>query len=337
MTSQPSNSTTSTSVSSIKTWKDVWMSGPGPETPGQTMLLMLKGICMGTADIIPGVSGGTIAFITGIYHQLLQAIDSINLEVLKKLLKFEIKESLALIHFRFLIPLFVGILGAVISTARLMHYLLQYHPIPTWSLFFGLISASIFIVGREISEWNAPNIINIFLGTLAAYLIVGMIPVQTPETWWFLFLSGMIAICAMILPGISGSFILLILGKYEFVTSAVKNPLIPENLTIMVIFAGGCVVGLLGFSRVLDYALKRYYTITMAVLTGFMIGAMRKVWPWKEVLETQIIRGKEYVIREENVLPALDSQLMLAIGIMLTGLVLVLALERWSRQKPAQS
>lgn len=286
---------------------------------------------MGTADIIPGVSGGTIAFITGIYYQLLEAIASVNLNFIQSFFRFDWKSALAEIHIRFLVPLILGIGLAVVSTARLMHYLLKDHPVPTWSLFFGLIGASILVVGKEIQDWKTgtPSIV---IGTAAAFGIVGLIPVHTPETWWFILLCGMIAICAMILPGISGSFILLILGKYEFITGAIKNPFDLQNMIILCIFLVGCVIGILGFSRVLSYFLKHYHNITISVLTGLMIGAMRKVWPWKEVLDTQTIRGKVYVIREQNVLPQIDSSFFLAVGIMVIGFVFVILLERWARR-----
>ncbi|MGK5094005.1 DUF368 domain-containing protein [Deltaproteobacteria bacterium TL4] len=317
--------------SSINTWQDAWNASPGPNTPKETGILFLKGICMGTADIIPGVSGGTIAFITGIYQKLLDAIQSVNMTCLQFFFRFQFKQALGVVHLRFLIPLLFGILLAIISTARLMHFLLSEHPIPTWSLFFGLISASIIVVGQEIKNWKSTASIFMSVGIVAAYAFVGLIPVQTPETWWFILFSGIIAICAMILPGISGSFLLLILGKYAFITGAVKNPFDLQNLLIIIIFSTGCLIGIIGFSRFLSYLLEHHYTATMAILMGFMIGAMRKVWPWKEVLETTIIQGKEHILREQNILPQLDIQLGMAIGMMVVGFIVVLLLQRLAK------
>lgn len=306
------------------------MASPGPRTPSEAGLLAAKGFAMGTADIIPGVSGGTVAFITGIYSQLLTAINSVGVPALKKLLAFDLKGAIAAVHLRFLVVLFFGIGAAVVSTARLMHYLMHNHPVPTWAAFFGLILASALVVAREVDEiTKPPAMAAVVLGAVAAYLFVGLIPVETPNDAWFLFVSGAVAICAMILPGISGSFLLLILGKYAYVTGAIKNPFADGSLMIIATFGAGAVVGLLSFSRFLVFLLARARGLTMAVLTGFMLGALRKVWPWKEVLETRVVRDKVHVIREQNVLPAgFDTEVMLALGLAVVGFVLVLALER---------
>ncbi len=334
MTTQTKTTTTPSShpPSQPTTWKAAWEVTPGPKTRQEHLMLTLKGFCMGTADIIPGVSGGTIAFITGIYDQLLAAISSVNVTFVKKLLQFDLKGALSEIHLRFLITLFIGIAVAIVSTARVMHYLINEHPVPTWALFFGLIAASIIVVGKTIEEWNGVTLLAMGIGGVTAYFIVGLIPVTTPEAPWFIFFSGMIAICAMILPGLSGSFLLLILGKYAFVTGAIKNPFNLDNIVIIITFASGCLVGLLGFARILKYLLNHYHTWTMAFLTGIMIGAMRKVWPWKEVLETVEIRGKVHVLAEQNVLPTLDAQFALAAVLMVIGFVLVMGLERISNK-----
>ncbi len=287
---------------------------------------------MGTADIIPGVSGGTIAFITGIYQQLLNAVASANLNTLHLALRGQLKAALATVHLRFLLVLLAGIVVAVVSTARLMHTLLRDFPIETWSLFFGLILASIWYVGKEVKQWTSNAVAFVLIGALFAYMVVGMIPVRTPESAWFLFLCGSIAICAMILPGLSGSFLLLILGKYQFITGAIRDPFAEGHLQALGAFLVGCVVGILGFSRVLKYCLAHYYNATVCVLTGLMIGAMRKVWPWKVVLESELIRGKEYVLREENILPAVNGQLAIALSLMGAGLVFVILLERLARR-----
>jgi putative membrane protein len=304
------------------------MSGPGPESPGSALLLAAKGFCMGAADIVPGVSGGTIAFITGIYERLIMAIKSVNARFATSLLRLDVKSALTEVHLRFLAPLLAGLIAALMGVSRIMHHLLVNHPVEIWSLFFGLIAASVWVVGRKVDRWNPSAVSALAAGAAAGYLIVGMIPVSTPEEAWFIFLCGAIAICAMILPGVSGAFLLLLLGKYEYVTGALKNPFDPEGMLTIAVFTAGCAVGIVGFSRLLSYLLSRRHGLTVALLTGFMIGGLRKVWPWKEVMETRVIRGKEYVLQERNVLPdAFGSELFAPLALMAAGLVLVLLLD----------
>jgi putative membrane protein len=308
------------------------MAGPGPRDFREAALLWGKGFCMGAADIIPGVSGGTIAFITGIYTQLVDAIRSFDLDFVRRLVSLDPAGALASVHLRFLACLLFGILTAVVGMARFMNYLLHVHPIETWSLFFGLIAASIYVVGREIKPLDAANLGMVALGALGSFLLVGMIPVTTPESLPFIFLCGAIAICAMILPGISGAFLLLMLGKYEYVTRTIKNPFVLDNLMVIAVFACGAAAGIIVFSRVLHYLLHRWHAATMSVLTGFMIGALRKVWPWKDVLETVVIRDKVHVLREQNVLPGgFGGGFFLAVGLALAGAAVVLLLDRMSR------
>ncbi|MEZ7973659.1 MAG: DUF368 domain-containing protein [SAR324 cluster bacterium] len=323
---------TSRNSSSTDTWKKAWLTSPGPKTFAEHAYLFLKGVGMGTADIVPGVSGGTIAFITGIYEALLTAISSINSRFILQILRLNFKQAIAGLHLRFLVTLVFGIALAIISTSHLMHYLLTVHPTQTWSVFFGLITASIIVVGHSINNRFA-SFPTLILGILLAYGITGIIPLDTPEDPWFIFFSGMIAICAMILPGLSGSFILLILGKYAFITAALRNPFNLDNLEIIIIFIAGCLIGILGFSRILRYGLVRWHDFTLAILTGIMIGSMRKVWPWKITLESQIIRGKEYVLREENVWPLLDFEFWIALLLMGVGFVLVILLDKISRKR----
>ncbi|MDP7615216.1 MAG: DUF368 domain-containing protein [SAR324 cluster bacterium] len=323
---------TSENNSSADTWKKAWMTSPGPKTFTEHAYLFFKGVGMGTADIVPGVSGGTIAFITGIYEALLTAIASINSRLVLQVLRLNLKQALAGLHLRFLVTLVCGIALAVISTSHLMHYLLTEHAVQTWSVFFGLITASILVVAHSINK-RFTSFPALILGAILAYGITGLIPLYTPEEPWFIFFSGMIAICAMILPGLSGSFILLILGKYAFITAALRNPVNPDNLEIIFIFIAGCLVGILGFSRILRYGLARWHDYTLALLTGIMLGSMRKVWPWKITLESQIIRGKEHVLREENVWPLLDFEFGIALLLMLTGFMLVMLLDKISRQR----
>ena len=323
---------TSKNNSSTDTWKKAWMTSPGPKTFTEHAYLFFKGVGMGTADIVPGVSGGTIAFITGIYETLLTAIASINSRLVLQVLRLNLKQALAGLHLRFLVTLVCGIALAVISTSHLMHYLLTEHAVQTWSVFFGLITASILVVAHSINK-RFTTFPALILGAILAYGITGLIPLYTPEEPWFIFFSGMIAICAMILPGLSGSFILLILGKYAFITAALRNPVNPDNLEIILIFITGCLVGILGFSRILRYGLARWHDYTLALLTGIMLGSMRKVWPWKITLESQIIRGKEHVLREENVWPLLDIEFGIALLLMLSGFTLVMLLDKISRRR----
>lgn len=310
------------------TWKQAFHSAPGPKNRKESLILFIKGICMGAADIIPGVSGGTIALITGIYENLIQAIQSINGQVIKNLLRLKLKDSLSLIHFKFLVILLSGIIFAILSISRVMHFLLLNYPVTTWSLFLGLILASILVVGKTIKSWFGLGGIGFIIGTVIAWFVVGMIPHSTPETWWFIIFSGMIAICAMILPGLSGAFILLILGKYEYITGTLKTPFQEGHLTIIFLFCLGCLIGITLFSRVLSYFLDRYENLVMAILTGLMLGSIRKLWPWKEVLESKMIRGKTHVISENNVLPQqFDGTFFLACALIVIGFLLVLFME----------
>ena len=236
-----------------------------------------KGVCMGAADVIPGVSGGTIAFLMGIYQELLDSIKSINGHSLKLLLTGKVGEFWRAINGWFLVSLGAGILVSIFSLARLMKYLLEYHPVQLWSFFFGLILASAIYILKGLDKWSLKNIISLLAGVaVAAYICIAS-PAQTPDTLWFVFLSGAIAICAMILPGISGSFILLLLGKYAFIMEAVTE----LNIPVLLVFAAGAGIGIVCFSHVLSWLLKKFYMLTIALLSGFMIGSLLKVWPWK--------------------------------------------------------
>ena len=315
------------------TWKDAIFSSPGPTNVKEAANLALKGFCMGSADVIPGVSGGTIALITGIYENLIGALRSIDMMVFRKLLTLDIKEAVSKVHVRFLLVLFFGIALAILSLARLMNYLLHFHPVPTWSLFFGLIAASTLIIGKHVRLWFGKAGISFVIGIVFATIIVNLIPMHTPEDLWFIFLCGIVAICAMILPGISGAFILLILGKYEYVTAALKNPLLPQNLIVIAVFCIGCGIGLLGFSRILNYLLQKFHNLTLAFLTGLIAGSLQKIWPWKEVVETQVIRGKTHVIwGGPSMPPAIDQELLVAVGLVVLGFIAVLVIEWLSRE-----
>ena len=316
------------------TWKDAFFAGPGPTTWRRAFGLWLKGVCMGSADVIPGVSGGTIALITGIYEDLIGALKSFDLAVVKKILAFDFKAAAAQVHARFLLILFLGIITAILSLARLMNYLLHYHPVPTWSLFFGLIIASILIVGKQVTGWFGKAGVCFVAGIISGSIIVNLIPIHTPDALWFIFLCGFVAICAMILPGISGAFILLILGKYEFITGTLKNPFLMQNIIVIFVFCLGCLIGLGAFSRVLNYLLSRFHNLTLAFLAGLITGSLQKIWPWKQVVETQIIRGKEHVIWGHPILPAtIGPEFYLAVFMAIVGFVAVWMIEKMSRSR----
>lgn len=312
--------------------KEAWEIGPGPRSKKEYIILYIKGFLMGIADLIPGVSGGTIAFITGIYDTLLDAAASIDKTFIKHVLKFEIKAAIAHLHFRFIIPLVLGMFTAMITLARVMHYLINEQPIPTWALFFGLIGASIIVIWNKLDDHFSPiNLLIISIGAIFAYMMVSLIPVDTPDAFWFIYLCGIIGITAMILPGLSGSFLLLILGKYEYITGALKNPFAEGAPLILIVFLMGTATGLLSFSKILNFFMKNYRVKTMAFLTGILIGSMKKVWPWKEVLESKIVRGKTKIIREMNIMPTeFNNEVVVAIALMLIGFIFVLVLEKKS-------
>ena len=242
-------------------------------------MVTLKGIGMGAADVIPGVSGGTIAFLTGIYETLINSIRSVDATALKLFFTLRWKEFWKHINGNFLLSLALGILISVVSIAKVMTYLMEHHPIPLWSFFFGLIIASAVYILRDIQQWKASNFLSLLVGAGIGAAICLMTPGQTPTDLWFIFLSGAIAICAMILPGISGSFILLLMGKYEYILAAVND----LNVAVLIVFLAGATVGIVCFSHFLSWLLKHFYTIAICVLSGFMIGSLVKIWPWQDI------------------------------------------------------
>ncbi|OEK02451.1 DUF368 domain-containing protein [Roseivirga sp. 4D4] len=296
------------------------------------LLLFLKGVAMGSADVVPGVSGGTIAFITGIYETLLNSIKSVDLEALNYLKKFEIKALWNHVNGNFLIVLFAGIVTSFLSLSKVITYLLETSPIQLWSFFFGLIVISALMVLREIKKWNIGVFIAIIIGVAVAYLITSAVPSETPDEPWFLFIAGAVAICAMILPGISGSFIVLLFGKYEYMMAALNE----RRIVDILVFAAGCLVGILSFARVISWLFKKYHNITVGVLSGFMIGALNKVWPWKETIETYVDRhGELKPLYEVNVLPndylaktGIEPHFIEALGYAAGGFLIVLFIDR---------
>jgi putative membrane protein len=300
--------------------------------PADYILLYLKGIAMGAADVIPGVSGGTVAFISGIYDELLNSIKAIDADAIKLLFRLRIADFWKKINGNFLITLFAGIITSLLSLAKLMTHLLQTQPILIWSFFFGLILVSAPLVLREIKQWTAGAVVSFIIGVVVAYYITVVTPTESPNNLFFIFLSGALAICAMILPGISGAFILLLIGKYQYMITA----LIEFNIPIVLVFVTGCLVGIISFSRLLSWVLNKYHSIAVAVLAGFMIGSLNKVWPWREIKEYATnSKGEQISVFDQSILPGhyfevtgKDPLLLQAILMMALGVFIVILIER---------
>lgn len=313
---------------------------------------------MGAADAVPGVSGGTIAFISGIYEELITTISGINLSLLTTLFKNGFVAFWKQLNGNFIVALLLGILISFISFMRLAKYLIEQHPILIWSFFFGLIVASIVFVGKQIESFNFMTVASLILGTVAAYYITTLPSMANNDSSVFIFFAGAIAICAMILPGISGSFILVVLGAYKTLSDALHV----FDFKKISIFAAGCIIGLLSFSHVLKWLFRHYKNITLAVLTGFIFGSLNKIWPWKETLtvlkratgETvPISQVTNYatievfqrqtndfetfkMVSEKSVMPfhysdinhAIDPQIASAIALMVIGFLTIFILEK---------
>lgn len=298
----------------------------------QWVLIYLKGIAMGAADVVPGVSGGTIAFITGIYERLIQAIRSANIGWFKTLLRGDIKACWQQVDGTFLVVLFAGIATSILTLAKLISWLLLAHPLLVWSFFFGLIIASIIYILRSVKQPSAFIWVLVATGAAIAVFIGMARPADVEVSNTYLFLCGAIAICAMILPGISGSFILVLLGAYSFVLAAVGN----LELVTLGVFIAGCVIGLLVFSHVLGWLLANYHDPVLGLLTGFLAGSLYLIWPWKQVLETYTSSsGKVKPLVQENISPLAyndltgqDPQLLWCVLLAIAGIALVLGLEK---------
>ncbi len=293
----------------------------------------LRGVLMGAADVIPGVSGGTIAFITGIYETLITSLKSIDKRALTRLVRFEYRAFWRGINGGFLTSLLLGIVFSIVTLSKVILYLLEHHTLLLLSFFFGLIIASAIVVVRRVNAHTAGGFAACITGAVLAFLITNLSPVETPENILFVFLSGAIAICAMILPGISGSFILLLLGKYTFILTAVKD----LNIIVIIAFVTGCAAGLLGFVRLLSKLLRRHHDYTMMTLSGIMIGSLTKVWPWKVPASHTVPDGEKAMLFSLNVTPDTYVQLtgsepmiIASIMLMTVGLAFVFALEHFS-------
>ncbi|MBS4071269.1 DUF368 domain-containing protein [Algoriphagus aquatilis] len=299
-------------------------------------LTYLKGMAMGAADIVPGVSGGSIALIAGIYQQLLDSINSFNLENLLLLKSFDFKSFYEKVNGSFLLSLLLGILTSIFALSKVITFLMNEHPIPLWSFFCGLILVSAFLILKDIKKWHLGVVISVLIGTIIAWWVTNLPPTTSPDAQWFTFVAGAIAICAMILPGISGSFILLILGKYEPILKAVSD----KDIFTLALFASGCIVGILSFSRVVSYLLRKFHSATIGLLSGFMLGSVNELWPWKIITAWRTSSsGEQKPFLTENILPSEyliqvgeAPQLGSAISAFIGGIGLVLFIE-WLASK----
>lgn len=315
--------------------------------------LTLRGICMGAADAVPGVSGGTMAFILGIYEELINSIKSLgNPNFLMLAARFRIRELLRLFNWEFLLAVGLGIFIAIITLSGILESLLLNQPVYLWSFFFGLVLASTIVVAKRVQRWTAVTIALLLVGAIGAFLLVGVVPLQTPDTWWFWMFTGAVASSAMILPGISGAFLLVLLGKYLATLSAVNAVRdFDFSQAWRIFFLGaGAGVGLITISQLLSWLFKKYHDFTVAALIGLMLGSLRKVWPWKQdVAWLQDALG-EYVlgsdglrvlIKQINVLPDLSTQagmvqFGIALALALVGLTAVFMLDRVANRKEAE-
>lgn len=309
----------------------------------QYLLVFVKGMAMGAADIVPGVSGGTVAFITGVYEELLNSIRKMTPAALGIWWREGFVSFWKYINGTFLAALFSGVLLSLVSLANAVTYCLANHPLLVWGFFFGLVLASTVYIARPLPLKRLPLLGLFCLGVVIAVGVSMVRPAQLPGEWWMVFIAGSIAICAMLLPGISGSFMLVLMGLYAFILQS----LVDFNMVIIFSFAGGCVTGLLLFSHVLSWLLRNYHDVTLSLMTGFLLGSLNIIWPWKLTLESALDRHGELIpVRQENILPhdyamlvGVDPQTVWVIGLAVFGFVLVFTLEYiadWGMKKPAQ-
>lgn len=307
--------------------------------------IVARGVCMGASDIVPGVSGGTMAFILGIYEELVDSIRTVGRpNFWQAVLKFRLKDVFQILNWEFLLSVAIGILIAIITLSSTLEYMLLNQPVYLWSFFFGLVLASVLVVSKRVKEWQPALFGVLLMGAVSAYLLVGLVPVQTPNEWWFLILSGAVASCALILPGVSGAFLLVLLGKYQYVLAAVNDLRAGDwGAAVPIIFVGvGAAVGLVTFAQFLSWLFKRYHDLTVALLIGLMVGSLRKIWPWKmdldwlrDALGNFVLDsdGHRLVIKQANVLPDFSSntgttEFIIAVVLALIGISVILFIDR---------
>lgn len=300
------------------------------------LLLFLKGMAMGAADIVPGVSGGTIAFITNIYNPLLSALHAFNLKALRLLKERKVKQLWTHIHGSFLFAVGGGIAVSLLTFARAVTYLLHRHPIPVWAFFGGLTGSSIILIFHKMNHYTFKALGLVAVFAVGSFLLLNNAHYELPHTYWMTYLSGMIAICAMILPGISGGYILLLLGQYSFVIEALRNFHFPLLMT----FGLGCATGIVLFVRLIRFLLQQYHDLTLASLIGIMLGAWPKLWPWKyRIPQNALETGEAIPWVAKNISPAqfkamgYNPHVSFAIVFFLIGFTLVLGLEMWASKK----
>jgi putative membrane protein len=295
--------------------------------------ISLKGLGMGAADVVPGVSGGTIAFITGIYEELVTTIANVDVSLIKTWRQNGFAAMWKQFNGGFIIALLTGIFISIFTLMRLTNYLLETYPIVVWSFFFGLVGASVWYVGKQIEKWN-PKLIGVtILGFIVAFGITELTPTQGIDHPLYFLMCGAIAVCAMILPGISGAFILVLLGGYKSITTAVSE----FNLQVIGLVGLGAIIGLLSFSRILKWLFTNFKSLTLAILTGFIAGSLNKIWPWKEVIDSEIIKGKVVILKEVSILPTQfngDPKLLYACIAAILGFLLILLLEKIAEKQP---
>lgn len=300
------------------------------------LIISVKGMAMGAADVVPGVSGGTIAFISGIYEELINTISGVNVGLLRTWKDDGFNTMWKDLNGNFIVALLAGILFSIFTVMRLANYLLENHPILIWAFFFGLVLASIYYVGKQIPKWSFNVFLFLVIGATIAFYLTSLPPLAAATASdLYLFFAGAIAICAMILPGISGAFILVLLGAYKTISEATHN----FDFKTLGIVAIGAIFGLLTFSRLLKWLFLNYSTLTLATLTGFIAGSLNKIWPWKEVLETATYGDKSVVVREESVMPwnfNAEPHMLKAFFLMLAGFLVILILEGLAVKKPVR-
>jgi putative membrane protein len=290
------------------------------------VVLAAKGFAVGSGNVVPGVSGGTMAFILGIFEELIESIRKVaDLSFLEAVLTLHWKKAIEAGNVKFLAAVGTGAFAAVLTLARLLEWLLVNKPVYVWSFFFGLILASVIVVAKRIRSWGVGVFAFLLAGTAFAWALVGFVPLETPDTWWFLAISGALAICAMILPGISGAFVLVLLGKYQTILSALNH----GQFDVIALVGIGAIVGLVSVAQILGWLFSHHHDVTVAALTGFMVGSLRKVWPWKETVTTYLDRhGMEVPALVSNVLPAMGAEVIWAVVLGVAGLGVVLLMDR---------
>lgn len=295
----------------------------------------LKGFAMGTANVIPGVSGGTIALITGIFERLINSLKSFNMQAIKLLFKRDFKAFVAHTDFQFFIVIMLGIVASIFTVAKLLSFLFDNYPVFIWSYFFGLIIASIWLVGKTISKYNASVFLFLILGTATAASITILSPARENDSFIYLVICGVVAVCSMILPGISGSFVLVLMGNYELVLRSINE----LNIINLAAIGIGCAIGLPAFSHLLSWLYKKFKNQTVAILTGFILGSLAVIWPWKNSYDNagKLIEANHFgalltpevkVFSYERILPAIDLHFFITIAIAILGFLSIYILEK---------